>query len=106
MKTVELLKQIGQNVIVDRHPKVSECVYRRIEGRPSPLEYEKTKNNEEELIILCYDSSSKDDHHKVVLDTYKTIASRFEIPFVVINTKDTEIALDVISETIYQWIPR
>lgn len=39
MKTIELLEKCKCNVVIDRHPVISEIVYRHEEGKTSPLQY-------------------------------------------------------------------
>lgn len=101
MKTIELFKKLGKHVIIDRHPKVSECVYRRIEGKPSKLEYEKIKSKDE-IVVLCHDMTSDDREHDMVLSTYQQILGMFEIPYFMVETSKGDIALDETLEKLYQ----
>ena len=105
LKTINLFKKLGQHVIVDRHPKVSECVYRRIEGRTSCLEYDRTEPVDE-FVVLCYDSKIVDKRHLVVTETYKQILSKFGITYAYFDTSNGEDALQEIATAIYQSIPR
>jgi hypothetical protein len=105
LKTIELFKKLGQHVIVDRHPKISECVYRRFEGRKSTLEYDRTEPIDE-FVVLCYDSMVEDKNQKIIIELYKQILTKFEVSYATLDTSNGEDALDKITEIIYQWIPR
>jgi hypothetical protein len=105
MKTIETFKKMNSHVIVDRHPKISECVYRRIEGRPSSLEYDKS-STKDEFVILCHDTKSLDVEHDIVFKTYLSLLEKFEITHGIFDTEDCEMALDKIVEVLYQELPR
>ena len=104
MKTIEVFKKLG-NVIVDRHPKVSECVYRRLEGGKSTLEYERS-TFKDEVVILCHDSTSMAQRHDEVFKTYIEVLNILEISYGQFDTADGEVALDKIVEVLYQMTSR
>ena len=105
MKTIETFKRLGANVIVDRHPKVSECVYRRLDGIPSKLEFDRSPAKDE-IVVLCHDKLFKDEKHHQVYETYIQVLDMFKIDYCRMDTSKGDIALDNIVEILYQMLPR
>jgi len=101
MKTMEVFKRLRGNVLIDRHPYVSECVYRRLEGKVSSLEYRREKASQE-IIVLCHHGGE----NKAIIDEYKRILERFEMDYFLVDTSDTDEAVEFTTTTIYQMAPR
>ena len=100
MKTIEVFKRLNGNVLIDRHPYVSECVYRRLEGKPSPLEYRRIKTSQE-MVVLCHHGGE----NKLIVDIYEQILKMYEMDYFLVDTTITEEAVESTITTIYQMAP-
>jgi hypothetical protein len=100
LKTVDLLKKMGGNVVIDRHPLVSELVYRRVEGKVSMLEFSE-HNPSEEMVILLHDG----DKDKPIVKIYQTVLKEKDIDYMTCDTSDGEEALFAITVFLHQVLP-
>jgi len=78
MKTIDLLTSCKCNVVVDRHPVISEIVYRKEEGKTTPLNYWTFPPGDSKhldcIFILLYDKTN--DYSVDVCQRYEqTIAT-------------------------------
>jgi hypothetical protein len=105
LRTIKLFKQLGGNILIDRHPLVSEIVYRRVEGQKSTLEYGMERqdfhNPSEEFVVLCYNG----DYDKPISNMYRHVLHEREIDFMALDTSDGEKALEGLVLFLHQVLP-
>jgi hypothetical protein len=95
LKTIKLFKELGATVLVDRHPKLSEIVYRRMQGSASIFEHT-DHDAEDEFVILCYNGGAD----RPVVNEYFKALHELEIDYMMVDTSDGEKAL----EGIVMWL--
>ena len=54
LKTIELFKKMSGNVIIDRHPLLSEKVFSKMSGRQSPLSNRHITLEKNEILLILY----------------------------------------------------
>ena len=100
LRTIELFKKIGENVIVDRHPMVSDMVYRRIEGKTSPFENVPARVDSQEFVVLCHNGAME----PLTVETYKRVLSKRGLEYIVVDTSDAVRAFEFLLGKIEQVI--
>lgn len=95
MKTLDLFRKVGANILVDRHPVISEIVYREMEGKKSPLTKWRNKINRSDLSDSFVVLLGGKDEDKIVID-YKAATITSNTPFIHYHTEDADEALELI----------
>lgn len=88
MKTIDLLRKIGATVLVDRHPVISEIVYRGKQGQISPLSTWMAPDDEVIIFLPTEDDST--------LWLYKKVCDRSGIRYQAIEEVERMSLLSVV----------
>ena len=101
MKTIHLLESLGRPVLVDRHPIISEIVYRREEGKTSPLEgWANRRLPCQSAVLLIYNNKTKDSD---VVGLYQDSLKSSNLPYRQVYAENVMAALNGIVKAVEVW---
>ena len=101
MKTIDVFKKLGGHTIIDRHPVVSDCVYRNIEGKISCF-FSQTHDFKDDIVVLCHNG----DNDMAVYNMYLMFLDKFKITYVQVDTSNTELAVKSTTTNLYSMLER